>query len=228
MDPEPDMLVLARRATAAGGVRNISWLLGADADVPSLGTLLGLRSVAAVTIGTALHWMSPHRLFPALLPLLRDGGGIAVLTNGLPLWSQDTAWSRALYGFLHRWLGRPPRAACGTDAQSQRDYRHASPPPASPAYARSPSSTATTSRSSRLSASSIQLCPPIGSPLPRTGQPSPPACGRRSAPTESSPNTSASPHSSATVRNPQAHNIRARSGYSIRLLDHALVRRVTS
>ena len=36
MDPEPDMLVLARRGADAGGVTNISWVLGADTDVPGL------------------------------------------------------------------------------------------------------------------------------------------------------------------------------------------------
>jgi ubiquinone/menaquinone biosynthesis C-methylase UbiE len=81
MDPEPDMLMLARRAAAAAGVTTVSWVLGADTDVPGLGALLGRRSVAAVTIGTALHWMHPYELFHTLLPLLRPGGGIAVLTN---------------------------------------------------------------------------------------------------------------------------------------------------
>jgi SAM-dependent methyltransferase len=125
MDPELDMLALARRAAGAANLLNISWVLGADTDVPGLAALLGPRSVAAVTIGTALHWMRPEDLFPALVPLLRPGGGVAVLTNGVPLWSQDTAWSRRLRQFLHDWLGHRPRPNCGSDPLSHQENRRA-------------------------------------------------------------------------------------------------------
>jgi ubiquinone/menaquinone biosynthesis C-methylase UbiE len=125
MDPESDMLVLARRAADAGGVTNISWVLGADTDVPGLGVLLGERSVAAVTIGTALHWMHPEDLFRALVPLLRPGGGVAAIANGVPLWAQDSEWSQRLRGFLEQWLGHPARSSCGTDTESRRGYRDA-------------------------------------------------------------------------------------------------------
>jgi hypothetical protein len=40
MDPEPDMPVLARRSAPRPGVANISWVLGADRDLPALGALL--------------------------------------------------------------------------------------------------------------------------------------------------------------------------------------------
>jgi len=36
MDPEPDMLALARRAAGAANLLNTSWVLGADTDVPAL------------------------------------------------------------------------------------------------------------------------------------------------------------------------------------------------
>ena len=48
---------------------------------------------------------------------------MAVITNGTPLWLQDTAWSRALRRFLEQWLGTTTTATCGTDAASQRRYR---------------------------------------------------------------------------------------------------------
>src|ERR687897_245061 len=76
MDPEPDMLVIARGAADAGGVTNISWVLGADTDVPGLGVLLGQRSVAAVTIGTALHWIHPENLGPVAPSVKRQASGL--------------------------------------------------------------------------------------------------------------------------------------------------------
>jgi SAM-dependent methyltransferase len=122
MDAERDMLEHARRAAHDADVRNVTWMLGADTDVPALRNLLGDRSVGAVTIAQALHWMNHEDLFRAAVPLLRADGGIAVVTNGTPLWLQETDWSRTLHDVLERWLGTTLTYACGTDEQSQRRY----------------------------------------------------------------------------------------------------------
>ncbi|MEQ0558375.1 class I SAM-dependent methyltransferase [Amycolatopsis sp. NEAU-NG30] len=119
MDPEPAMLGQARRATAAP---NVSWLLGADSDVGALTPLLGAGRLAAVTVAQALHWMDHERLFAAVRLLLRPGGGVAVVTNGEPLWLQDAAWSVALREVLEDYLGTPVRSACGTDEASRQRY----------------------------------------------------------------------------------------------------------
>jgi SAM-dependent methyltransferase len=122
MDPEPDMLRRARQAARDAGVSTVSWMLGADADLPVLQRVLGDRSVAMVSIGQALHWMRHEELFRSARPLVRPGGGVAVVTNGTPLWLQDSAWSRGLRGFLERWLGSTVTSPCGTDEESQRRY----------------------------------------------------------------------------------------------------------
>jgi ubiquinone/menaquinone biosynthesis C-methylase UbiE len=123
LDPEPDMLSRARSAAVELGVPNVSWLLGADTDVPALRGLLGDGSVGAVTIGQALHWMDHDTLFRALAPLLRPAGGIAVLTNGAPMWLQDSPWSRALLEFLEEWFGHPITGTYGIEDDRRRRYR---------------------------------------------------------------------------------------------------------
>jgi SAM-dependent methyltransferase len=123
VDPEPDMLRRARQAAQDMDVPNVSWLLGADTDIPALRGLLGDRSAGAVTVGQALHWMDHAGLFRSVIPLVRAGGGIAVVTNGTPLWLQDTDWSRALRDFMERWLDTTLTYPCGTDEHSQRRYR---------------------------------------------------------------------------------------------------------
>src|SRR5205814_285629 len=115
VDPEPDMLVLARRTAQEQGVTNASWLLGADTDVSTLGRLVGDRRVGAVTIALAIHWMDRDTLFRAIGPLLRPGGGIAVVTNGTPLWLQDSEWSRILRQCLEQWTGKRLTGTCQTD-----------------------------------------------------------------------------------------------------------------
>lgn len=123
IDPEPDMLARARQAAREQRTGNVCWMVGADTDIPAVRALLGSRHAGAVTIGQALHWMHHDTLFQALIPLLRPGGGVAVITNGTPLWLQDSAWSRELRRFLERWLATTTHGTCGTDAVSQLRYR---------------------------------------------------------------------------------------------------------
>ncbi|MFD0204643.1 MULTISPECIES: class I SAM-dependent methyltransferase [Saccharothrix] len=123
VDPEPDMLARGRRAAAERGAVNVSWVVGTDADVPALRAALGDGAVGVVTIGQALHWMRHDDLFREVSSLVRPGGGVAVLTNGTPLWLQDSDWSRALRESLEQWLGTPAGGTCGTDEESQERYR---------------------------------------------------------------------------------------------------------
>ncbi|QKW07832.1 methyltransferase domain-containing protein [Streptomyces sp. NA04227] len=126
MDPEPDMLRLARRAAGERGIRNTTWVLGADTDVPALGALLGRGSPLAMTvIGQALHWMRHEELFRDLLPLFRAGGGVAVIANGTPLWLQETAWSRVLRDCLERYFDTELAASCGTADEDRLRYARA-------------------------------------------------------------------------------------------------------
>jgi trans-aconitate methyltransferase len=123
VDPSPDMLDQARRAHAE--VANACWLLGADTDIPRLTALLGGSSVAALTVGQALHWMNHEDLFRDARSLLRPGGGIAIVTNGTPMWLQPTAWSGALREVMEEWLQTRLSYACGTDQESQQRYGQA-------------------------------------------------------------------------------------------------------
>ncbi|MFJ3824865.1 class I SAM-dependent methyltransferase [Streptomyces nodosus] len=125
MDPEPDMLRLAREAAVRHGVLNATWVLGADTDVRALGELMGQRSLGMAVIGQALHWMQHEELFRALLPLCRSGGGVAVVSNGTPLWLQDSDWSRALRACLERHFGTSLKASCGSDASDRLRYGQA-------------------------------------------------------------------------------------------------------
>jgi trans-aconitate methyltransferase len=126
MDPEPDMLHLAREAAAEAGITNTTWVLGGDSDVPALAALLGHKASLAMTVvGQALHWMRHDELFRNLLPLFRTGGGVAVLANGSPLWLQDSAWSRALRTCLERHFDTELTASCGTADEDRARYAQA-------------------------------------------------------------------------------------------------------
>jgi SAM-dependent methyltransferase len=125
VDPEPDMLRLAAAAARERGVRTASWMMGFDSDLPTLAALLGPGAVAAVTAATAIHWMDHRALFASARAFLRDGGGVAVVTNGDPLWLQASDWSRTLRAVLEEWTGTDVGWACGTDEESRAGYRAA-------------------------------------------------------------------------------------------------------
>ena len=117
VDPEPDMLAQLDARIEDEGVENVTTILGADRDLADLLAARGSSSVAAVTIATALHWMDAEMVFTTSRRFLRTGGGIAVITQGLPIWLQDSAWARELRGYLETWVG-PVKSTCGTDRQS--------------------------------------------------------------------------------------------------------------
>ncbi|RLQ04089.1 class I SAM-dependent methyltransferase [Micromonospora sp. BL1] len=125
VDPEADMLAIARRTALDHGIDNATWVLGSDRDVPALSRLVGERTVGALTVAVAIHFMDRDALFAAARPFLRPGGGIAVVTNGEPLWTQDADWSRALRECLERMLGHPVTARCQTDEDGRRRNREA-------------------------------------------------------------------------------------------------------
>jgi hypothetical protein len=100
-------------------------MLGADTDLPALGRLLGERSLGLIVVGQALHWMRHDDLFRDVVPFLRTAGGIAVISNGTPLWLQDNSWSRALRACLEQWLGTTLTATCGTSSDDRLRYAEA-------------------------------------------------------------------------------------------------------
>ena len=121
-DPEPDMLAAAAAGAATHPRAAVAWVLGSDRDLPTVGR--ALRPLGALTVAVAIHWMDRATLFRVARPLLRRGGGVAVVTNGAPLWSYDADWSRELAAFLRDRTGRPG-TTCQTDVDGRRLTRDA-------------------------------------------------------------------------------------------------------
>lgn len=65
--------------------------------IPDRGGLqtAGDRRVDLITVANALHFMNPASVFADARELLRPGGGIAIISHGVPLWLADTPWARS-------------------------------------------------------------------------------------------------------------------------------------
>ena len=113
LDPEPDMLAELHARVAAAGTENVVCVLAGDRDLPAVGACVG--SLAVVGVANALHWMDADQVFLRSRELLRVGGGLVVISQGPPMWLQDSDWSRALRAFLEEWTGESAGGSCGTD-----------------------------------------------------------------------------------------------------------------
>jgi SAM-dependent methyltransferase len=103
VDPEPDMLREAERATREKGFENVEWIRGSSADLQTLTPALGRFDL--VTIGTAFHFMEPAATLAAL-QRIAPGGAIAIAYNGTPMWLHPDPWAEALRHVLENRLGQ--------------------------------------------------------------------------------------------------------------------------
>jgi ubiquinone/menaquinone biosynthesis C-methylase UbiE len=103
VDPEPDMLREAERATGESGLRNVEWISGSSADLHTMAPALGRFDL--VTIGTAFHFMEPSATLSEL-QRMAAGGTVVVAYNGTPMWLHPDPWTKALRRVLENHLGK--------------------------------------------------------------------------------------------------------------------------
>jgi trans-aconitate methyltransferase len=125
IDPEPDMLAEARRGLDPALTSRVVWVVGSEADLPAVASLSADGGWAAVVGGQALHFMDHPTLFRRARQRVRPGGGLAIISNGTPLWQQDSEWSRSLNSALQDWFQTPLRSTCGTAEADRARYRRA-------------------------------------------------------------------------------------------------------
>jgi ubiquinone/menaquinone biosynthesis C-methylase UbiE len=113
VDPEPDMLREAERATQGCGLESVDWIEGSSTDLPTLAPALGRFDL--VTIGTAFHFMEPTTTLTALRRIA-PGGAVAVAYNGTPMWLHTDPWAKALRQVLENRLGQLGNTDFTTDA----------------------------------------------------------------------------------------------------------------
>ncbi len=96
IDPEPDMLRIAREGAAAAGLK-VHFVEGSSDDVgPALGPF------DLVVIGRAFHWMDRPRTLQQLDRLIRPDGAVALLHTRIPKLPEN-AWSAAFDSLIDRY-----------------------------------------------------------------------------------------------------------------------------
>ena len=101
-DLDANMLAEGRRLAAEAGRDNIRWVQGrAEAVLPELGRF------DAVTLGQSLHWMDRDLVLRLIGEALVDGGGLAILDEGLA--RTPESWAPIAAEVVARYLVRPGR-----------------------------------------------------------------------------------------------------------------------
>jgi len=102
VDPEPDMLREAGRATRDQDFEKVEWIRGSSAELQALAPPLGRFDL--VTIGTAFHFMEPAATLSEL-QRIAAGGVVAVAYNGTPMWLHPDPWAKELRRVLENRFG---------------------------------------------------------------------------------------------------------------------------
>ena len=119
VEPEPDLLGWLRVRPDRSA--NVLCVLGADRDLPVLRGAVGDARVDLVTVANALHFMDPGSVFSRVRTMVRPGGGLAIVSHGLPLWLADADWARALKRFLTHWFQTSSENLCGLDDRTREE-----------------------------------------------------------------------------------------------------------
>ena len=103
LDPEPDMLREAERASREQGLENVEWIRASSDELLALAPRLDRFDL--VTIGTAFHFMEARATLKELRRIA-PGGAVAVAYNGSPMWLHPDPWAKALRSVLESRLGQ--------------------------------------------------------------------------------------------------------------------------
>jgi len=109
LDPDPEMLTQAKKATKNSKIR-LTWINRGSEDLGELKEKLGTFKVA--TICRAFNWMDQEQVLNDLNALINENGGVA-LFGDKSLWTGDEEWQRAVKKVIQKYLGEERRAGKG-------------------------------------------------------------------------------------------------------------------
>jgi SAM-dependent methyltransferase len=112
MDPDDEMLAMARLTAAENHLDAITFLHGRAEDVPD--TVAPLRMA---TFGASFHWTDRIMVAQRLDQLIEPGGVIVILSPASFWTGRARGWKTIVMDTIKRWLGEERRAGPGTYGQ---------------------------------------------------------------------------------------------------------------
>ncbi|MBE9918093.1 class I SAM-dependent methyltransferase [Paenibacillus donghaensis] len=116
VDPEEEMLMLARRLADINRLTNMNWIHGRAEEKAA-----EQPSFRLVTIAKAFHWMDREAVLNAVYPRLEEGGGI-VITDNDQQDKEPLVWQQRVDEIMKAYLGPQRRAGQGTYTPPKEKY----------------------------------------------------------------------------------------------------------
>src|SRR5262249_2511390 len=79
LEPDPDMLAEARKASAEGDISNIRWVQAVAEDLPEAAR----GPYRLVTFGQSFHWTDEKRVAEVVYDVLEPGGNLALIVHSV-------------------------------------------------------------------------------------------------------------------------------------------------
>jgi SAM-dependent methyltransferase len=114
MDPNEQMLRMARQRAETAGRENVEWMVGSDSDLverEDLGTF------QLTTMGRSFHWMDQRETLDRLRSMTEPGGGVAILNDAEWITRGGKEWQAAVYAIADEYLDDLPERVGSTEVE---------------------------------------------------------------------------------------------------------------
>ena len=109
IDPQSEMLQEGVSLAVRKGIFNIRWLLGESSKLINMTTDIGCIDLAV--LAQSFHWMDREQTLKDLYPLIKTGGGLALIMRSGPGGEPaDNPWKVVIKETMHDWLGEVRKA----------------------------------------------------------------------------------------------------------------------
>ena len=118
LDPDPEMLRLAKKATKNSKIRLI-WINRSAEDLGKIKEELDIFKLA--TICRAFNWIDQDQVLKDLDALIEENGGVALLGDK-SLWTGEEKWQKAVKKVIQKYLGKERRAGKDKFREPEEPY----------------------------------------------------------------------------------------------------------
>ena len=108
VDPDPDMLELAKRKSASRSSPDVRFVRTTAEEIDESVGVFEL-----VTAGASFHWMDRYAVGQAIARKLLVPGGTLAIVGSTSLWHGEEPWHAIVRDVIRRWCGETRRAGTG-------------------------------------------------------------------------------------------------------------------
>lgn len=111
MDPEPEMINVAKKISNKLNIKNIHYIIGGSNDFSENEN--SINNIDLITFGTSFHWMDGSQTLAKLKDYINPKGGICIVYSQ-SVWNNPNEWQKIVKETIQDHLGETRKAGSGT------------------------------------------------------------------------------------------------------------------